>query len=342
MMCKVRRGAGAGRALLWAVLIVVAAGRALAEPAPATSPPKLTAEGAMEDAPAAVANASDAESARSMARAAYARGQALFSEGHYADAKAAFEEAFAAVPNPIVRLSIAECATRLGDFPVAHEALALYLAERPDAPDRAAVEAKLAALARKPALLLLSSEPRGAQIELDGVPLGIATPSALWITAAEHRVTLTSDGFAAATEVVEPRPGARLPLRLTLAPLSPAKAPAQVASRSKGAGPEVWISAALGGVSLAAGAWLGAMAVAERDRFDHQPTARIADRGERFALFADVAFAVSAVSFITTAVLCISDRAEEPKRAPGNTGPAMRVSAAMWRSGAGVAASGAF
>jgi hypothetical protein len=267
----------------------------------------------------------------------------LFAEGRYADAKAAFEEAFAAVPNPIVRLSVAECATRLGDFPAAHDALELYLAERPDAPDRAAVDAKLAALAQKPALLLLSSEPRGAQITLDGVPLGISTPSALWITAAEHRVTLTSAGFAAATEIVGPRPGERQPLRVTLAPLTVAKTPpAQVASPSKGAGAEVWISAALGGAGLVAGAWLGAMALDEHNRFDRQPSVHSADRGERLALFADVAFAVSAVSFITTAVLCVGDRAEERELAPGNATSAMRVSAAMWPSGAGIAASGAF
>jgi tetratricopeptide (TPR) repeat protein len=74
---------------------------------------------------------------RTAAREAYGRGQAAFQSGEYETAEAAFREAYEAVPNPIVLVSIAESQERLGNLPGSVETLERYLAERADAPDRA-------------------------------------------------------------------------------------------------------------------------------------------------------------------------------------------------------------
>src|SRR5688572_6778415 len=51
-------------------------------------------------------------SMKARARELYTKGQQLFRQGDYAEAQRTFEEAYVAVPNPIVLLSVAECQVR--------------------------------------------------------------------------------------------------------------------------------------------------------------------------------------------------------------------------------------
>ena len=55
--------------------------------------------------------------------------------------------------------------------------------------------------------------------------------------------------------------------------------------------------------------------LAERSDYDANPTDESADRGERLALFADVAFGVGAMALITGAVLYLTDDSGEPEPA---------------------------
>jgi tetratricopeptide (TPR) repeat protein len=255
------------------------------------------------------------------AREAYARGQALFAEGKYAEAKGAFEQAYAAVPNPIVLLPIAECELRLGNIEAAHDAFQHYLSVRPDAPDRAEVEAKIAEIAAMPATLVLTSDPPGAAISVDGQSTGKVTPAEVTVTRGDHRVDFTLDGFDAASASVTARMAARHELHASLEPL-PAPPPETVApgvqkAAVQTASPEtaLWISGIVGAAGIVTGTVLGIMVLAERSDFDANPTAESADRGERLALFTDVAFGVGVMALLTGAVIYFTASSEDPPEA---------------------------
>jgi tetratricopeptide (TPR) repeat protein len=284
------------------------------------------------------------EAQRTLARTAYARGQALFAEGKYSEAKAAFAEAYAAVPNPVVLLSAAECDVRLGLLEEAHEALHRYLTEKPDAADRAEVEKKLAELAALPATFVLSSEPAGATIKLDGKDTGQVTPAEVQTTRGARLVELTLAGHHSASDTVTARIGARHELHVALQALPPPPPKAPVApepepEREQPPTTALWITSIVGAAGLVTGTVLGFVVLAERSDFDAKPTEASADRGERLALFADVAFGVGAMALITGAVLYLtSGDATEP--APSTA--RLRLGAQPVRDGAAVVAHGQF
>jgi tetratricopeptide (TPR) repeat protein len=269
------------------------------QPAPATTP----------SAPAA---APPTEAQREAARTAYARGQALFAENKHAEAKAAFEQAYAQVPNPVVLVSIAECDVRLGNLDAAHDTFQRYLKERPDAPDRADVQQKIAELVATPATLVLTSEPAGALIVLDGTNTGKTTPAELTLERGDHNVELSLAGHEKATTPVTARLGARHELHIALhaeapppqpaAPVLPPTAAADQGSPTTA----LWITGVVGAAGLVTGTVLGFMVLAEQSDFDTDPTADSADRGERLALFTDVAFGIGAMALITGAVIYLT------------------------------------
>jgi len=101
------------------------------------------------------------------------------------------------VPNRNVGLNIAQCYEQLGDFPQAFRHYADYLdsAEIP-ADGRARVEASLARLRPRVALLRVETTPPGATVYVDRRDLGArgSTPRVLALPAGPHRVIVTRDG----------------------------------------------------------------------------------------------------------------------------------------------------
>lgn len=90
----------------------------------------------------------EAQTAKQSSQAfeAYGRGQRLFGEHNYVAAQAAFEEAYKAVPNPVVLLGIAEAQQRRSMWNEAIVTLERYLIERPEAPDREKVQGEIEAI----------------------------------------------------------------------------------------------------------------------------------------------------------------------------------------------------
>jgi tetratricopeptide (TPR) repeat protein len=278
-------------------------------PAPATS--------AAAPPPAAAAPPTEAQ--RAAAREAYTRGQALFAQSKFADARVAFQEAYDAVPNPVVLFSLAECQLRLGNFEEAHATFTKYLADRPDAPERADVDRKLAEIAAMPATLVLTSAPAGAGIRIDGADTGKVTPADVELLRGEHTLELTLAGHSAISESVTAKAAVRHELHAELQPLPPPPPPvAVVPPPPPRPAPEppteaIWLTSIVGATGLVTGTVLGFMALAERSDYDANPTAESADRGERLALFADVAFGVGAISALTAIVLyATGDEPSEP------------------------------
>lgn len=251
---------------------------------------------------------------RARARELYAQGQQLFRQGDFQAAQRAFEEAYRAVPNPVVLLSIAECQVRNEDFAGALGSLRQYLAEKPTAPDRAQVEAQIANLEAKPGFVSLESAPPGAMIWVDGENTGYITPNELSLRAGPHMIGLTADGYQRFEQRVEVAIGSRQRLSLTLTPEpepvvaepEPTEIPAEQPAMERSASPAVWAAVAVAGVTAITGTGLGVAALSKDRDYEKRPTKDLADKGERLALFADVSFGIAAVAGITAVVIYLT------------------------------------
>lgn len=307
---------------------------------PATPPaPAQTAQTAQTPAASPAPAASTAEptaAAKEAARAAYARGQAAFAAGQYEVARSAFEEAFAAVPNPIVLLSVSESHAKLGHVREAAAALHRYLQLRPDAPDRADIEAKLKGLENTPAFVAVKSVPPGAQLIIDDSPAAQTAPAQLELTPGKHTLKYSLPGYTSSSELLVVDPGARYDLEIVLqpapAPEAPPPAPAESTAPPPPAAEPVspaalWITGGLGAAGIITGTVLGFLALKAKSDFDSNPTEAQADSGERLALFADVGFGIGIMALATTAVLLFTNDAPatKPADAPSDQASARRA-----------------
>jgi len=316
--------------------------RAVAQPTAPFAAPAPRAAPATTPAPAAVAPEPAAPAApaaeptveqREAARVAYDRGRKLFAENKFADARAAFQEAYDNVPNPIVLVSIGECQLRLGNYEDSHDAFSRYLAGRPDAPDRADVEKKLADIVAMPATLVITTAPAGAAVRVDGHDSGKVTPAEIELPRGSHTLELTLAGHTAITEPLSAKAGVRHELHAELQPVPAPPPPVVVAPPPPPPPPPeppteaLWITSIVGATGLITGTVLGFMALAERSDYDANPTADSADRGERLALFADVALGVGAMGALTALVLYVTS--DDSPEAPTEAEPAAEASASI-------------
>lgn len=308
-------------------------------PAPVPATPAAPSTPPTAAAPAAPAPPSvpPTQEAKERARVAYARGQAAFSGGDYTQALRAFEEAFAAVPNPIVLLSVSESAAKLGKVDVAIAALDQYLTLRPDAPDRPDVTQKRAALAMLPAHVYLTSEPAGADIVVDGQLTGKKTPAELELSPGSHELQAALPGHESNPTAMTLKPGTRAEQALDLhaPPPPPAAAvpPPAVALEAPTAPiaevptTALWVTGTIGAAGLIAGTVLGFLALKEHSDYESRPSEAGADRGERLALFADVGFGVGAMAAVTAAVLYLTHDDVAPAPAPKDRPASARLAA---------------
>jgi hypothetical protein len=169
----------------------------------------------------------DAEN-KARAQALLAEGSALFRNGEYAAALEKFEAAYAVFPSPKLWFNIGQ-ANRDLDRPVqALQAFERYLAQVPDAPPDMAADARasVADLQKKLGRLRIDCETPGAEISLDGKPIGTAPlPDTIWATPGRHQVTANRAGLAPAIEGVDVVAGESHTVGLRLAALAPPTVP---------------------------------------------------------------------------------------------------------------------
>jgi hypothetical protein len=252
----------------------------------------------------------------------------------------AFEEAFAAVPNPIVLLSVAESAVKIGRIEDAIAAFDQYLQLRPDAPDHAEIAQKRAALTVLPARVSVTSEPAGAGILVDGQTTGKKTPAELDVSPGDHQLQAALAGYESDAASIHATAGARIEQRLDLHTAAPpptaAAVTASVALQTPPALPTqvpttaLWITGTIGAAGLIAGTVLGFLALKEHSDFQSKPTEASADRGERLALFSDVGFGMGAMAAVTAAVLYFTN--DEVAPAPATPAQAQRRSPTLTAS----------
>lgn len=305
------------------------------------------------------------DDARARARAAYAEGQRLFEAGDFAAALAQFEAAWAAVENPppVVLLGIASAEERLGRTADAIETLNRYLVVRPDATDRAAVEARIRGLggtvAPPPGTVGFASDPAGAVIGIDGSPTTAVTPADVSLPPGEHTYDLTLEGYERAAGTVTVVSGERAEVAPTLvrseggglmdsgaifggedegdADVEPEPAPAPSSDPSAA----TWAMFTVTAVALVTGTVFGFLALSRQSDFDVMPSHSAANEGEVFALVADLSFGVTIAAGITAIVLYATDRPAPPAAeatARRERGPDVAVAPVLGPTVAGAAA----
>ncbi len=290
----------------------------------------------------------DAQDVRQRARQLYGEAQALFQAGNYAQAEASFRAAYEAVPNPVVLRAIASAQEHQGNIAGAIQTLEHYLRDSPGATDRAEVEARLASFRARPAMVAIASTPPGARILVDGRDTGHVTPHEVSMPAGAHTIQLQLDGHDAAEQTIEAQAATRVRLEMALDaqadPLATTGGDEQAAEETteptnEGGGSSdpsagVWVFAGIGAATLIAGTVFGFLALSEQSNFDTMPSNDTADRGETFALVADISFGVAAASVLAAIILYIVERAD----ADSSSSSAM-VAPYATENGGGVAAS---
>ena len=268
------------------------------------------------------------------ARQAYSEGTEHFNMGRYAEALESFQRAYALRANPVVQRPLAECHERLDHIAEAIAGFEAYLAGVPNAPDRAAVEARLTALRQRPGRVAVSSTPPGALIVVDGNATTDRTPAEVSVAPGTHRITLRAESFDATEQTVEVSPGARAEVTVALAARSPEPAPTQIAEPTptptttpaaleptdrprRGPSPAVWVAAGVAGAGLIAGTVFGVMALSDANDYELNPTRDTYDRGRTNALISDIGFGAAILGATVAVVVYFAGRgrAERPAAA---------------------------
>jgi hypothetical protein len=149
-------------------------------------------------------SASPEEKAR--AQVLLKEGARLYQTGALAPALEKFNQAYAEYPSPKLLFNIGQITRDLGRLAEAMTAFERFLAEATDAPAEMTAEAKksVAELEGKLGKLRIQCSTSGAEISLDGKPVGIAPIGDLiWAMPGKHQVTAQHADYTPAIEDVE-------------------------------------------------------------------------------------------------------------------------------------------
>jgi len=301
-----------------------------------------------------------AEQARDAARRHYAEGQALYNAGNYSAALSEFRAAYAAQPHPVVLKSQAECLERMGNIREAMELFQRYLSERPDAPDRAAIESRIASYRSRPGRLRIVTNPPGATVTLDGARVNGATPMDVNVQSGQHAVAVQLEGYQMVLQEFNMPPAGSHTVQANLVPVGGAVATTPtpgpggqvvVQQRRWHMTTPVWVMVGVTGAALVTGTVTGALAMADQGEFDDlrddQDTERseledLRDSGETKALVADISFGVAAAAAITGIVLFFVQNRRGAQTAEGEDSTPIAINPLITEEGGGVQIGGRF
>ena len=257
-------------------------------------------------------------SAMTSAESAYRLGVELFRASRYADAEQAWLRAYALDPESSLLVAVADTRQRRDDASGAVAMLEQYLVERPDAPDRASIEARIATLLESPARLIVRSLEPDHAILLDGVPVPQKTPATLEVGPGTHTVIVVGDGQQVGEQTVQVGFGEVRELSFSretkgdviLEQTDEARLEAELAKEreDRTIRRAVIATGSIAAGSLVSGTVLGVLSLRKEDEYQDDPNASTADRGERLALFADLSFGLAALSAITSFTLFMTHK----------------------------------
>lgn len=249
---------------------------------------------------------------------AYQLGVRFFEARQYEAAEAAWLRAYSLGQEPTLLIAVADTRQRREDEPGAVAMLEQYLAERPDAPDRPSVEARIATLLQSPAVLVVRSQQPGHAILLDGVPAEKKTPADLEVEPGTHTVVVVGEGKHVGEKTVQVGYG-----EVTHLDFTPDTTSEVIVEQSEEADRQVRLAieeedttirravistGSIAAAALVTGTVLGVLALREEQTYRDDPTLATADKGERYAIFADVSFGLAALSAITSFTLFMTHK----------------------------------
>ncbi len=252
---------------------------------------------------------------RMRARTLFAQGEKLYKAGDFEGAEHAFGEAYTTMPNAMVLLKIAECEAKREDFQGAVSTLEKYLSERANAPDRAAIQDRIAEMRKKPGTVTIKSTPAGAAIWVDGSDSALVTPSDVELAPGEHRLTLKLLPYQTVEQSAVVEFASKSTIELTLPPPAPpptlpteslpnsTQEPEPDQGKGRRLGAPFWIAVGVTVAGAGVTTGFGIVALNKHSSFGRNPTTQTADDGERAALISDIALGVAAAGAVTATVL---------------------------------------
>jgi hypothetical protein len=249
------------------------------------------------------------------AERAYEAGVRLFAAGRYEAAERAWLRARSLGGAATLLIAIADTRERRGDESGAVAVLQQYLAERPEAPDRAAIESRIAKLLRSPAKLLVRSPEPGWAILLDRVPLERRTPAEIEVEPGSHTIAVATDGALLPEQTVQVGYGEIEELTFAPEALSPAIAEetevARLQAQRERQREDLMIRRAVistGSIAAAALVPGTVLAVLAAQENGDDPSLEGAQRNDRLAVFANVSFGLAALCAITSFTLFMTHK----------------------------------
>ncbi len=152
-----------------------------------------------------ITGVASAQDDREQARIQFERGVGLYESHDYAGALEAFQEAYRLAPHPTVRVNMANCYEHLNRPIEAIFHFERFLAESPNAPrpQRREVEAAVTRLRATVGEVRLAVAPDGARVVIDDAETRRAPVlEPILMTAGEHTVVVTMDGYRTARETI--------------------------------------------------------------------------------------------------------------------------------------------
>jgi hypothetical protein len=288
---------------------------------------------ALPSFPAAAAGNGEAVSSKvDAARVHFQRGTDFYREGNYDAALAEFFKAQQLAPNYRLLYNIGQAQAERHDYVAAVRALTDYLAQGgAEVPEdrRAQVQNELSSLKTKISELTVTSNVVGAEVSIDGAPMGLLplqTP--LLVSAGSRRVTLAKRGYATVERTIivsgEDKPKIDILLQSTSSS-APPKADVGPDSSRRESSPNVgaWVSVAAAGGFAAGATIFGLMARsknsdldAELDKYplDANRVATLRSDLKRDAALCDGFAAASAVSAVLAVYFFVSGGSEPEQR----------------------------
>jgi tetratricopeptide (TPR) repeat protein len=273
-----------------------------------------------------------------LARSHFQRGADLYREGNFDGALAEFNRAFQTVPNYRVLYNIGQVQAERHDYVAALHAFEDYLRQGAAdvAPDRRAqVERDITNLKGRISELNITSNVEGAELSVDGLPVGrLPLRRPLLVSAGMRRLSLTKRGYSPAEKVVSVTGGDKpeIPMlleRLDLALGADARgAPHRAGSGQSSVNVGGWVSLAATGLFTSGAVAFGLLARAENDELDQQlsrmpqDTSKVSDTRAELKLYAgitDASAGLAIVSAVFTGYFFLSGPSDTARPAPAKS-----------------------
>lgn len=244
------------------------------------------------------------------AKRAYTAGELSYQAGDYKSAILNFRDAQAHVPSPHAAYWLALSLKADGQIP---EAIAQFeaLLASPNASkigDKKLTEARtvLEAIKKTPGTLSVTTDPPGASVAVDNDVRSGVTPLSVEMVPGKHTLTISIVGCQSMEIELEMPPGSKgeqaFKLEKNPEPVVAPTPTAPVVEEAPKAPPPAapppvlrsnvpaYVLFGMAGAGVITGTVFGVMALSDQSKFDARPTNDAADRAERDALGADIAF----------------------------------------------------